>query len=382
MKKPQINRDQSNKRASDFLEKYNAQLSAIPTYAPLKAMFMDVMEKINNAKQQQCVETTQVSAAKNIYRDKLIETMFRLSNDAASQAFGAGKADLAEILDKPLIYFSKATEEELQGRAKEIRKIFAKNSGVLTEITPADLIKIDQEIKDYKNSLSVPKTVIKDRKAEGTSILPGLLNDMDKIKKFIGKLIQSKLPDLFTIWNKAIKVGKPVGRRRTSAVLFYSDAATGVPLRKVKVTIANGENTVVRFSTKKGYVRFYSLKSDNYRITSEGATFITDVRNNVGISKTKIVRLEIKMVKITVSGTLNVFVFDNKSGQGLPGVHVDIPLLNLYSMTDSKGMFTKNNIHPGTYVGTISVDAIKRGFTFTMDGTNMLSLEFGLDMGE
>jgi hypothetical protein len=380
MDKRQTARDQANDRAADFLAKYNTLLTAIATYAAIKAKFDAKRGEINDAKQIQFEETTEVTATKNIYHVKLIGTMFSLSNKASSQAFGADKPDLAAALDKPLVYFAGATEEDLIGRAKAVRKIFSDNAAVLTEITAADLIEIDKEIKDFENSQSLPKAVIKGKKAEGTDPLPRLFDEMDEVKHFMGNLIQGNLPDLFATWTTEIKVGKPIGTHKTSAVMHYTDAATGVPLRNIKVTITNGDVTLTKLSTKKGYVRLMSLKSDNYTITSEYPTFETDIRNNVGISADHIERLEIKLVKKIPTGTLDVTVFDKESAKPRQGVTLTIAKLKYTATSDENGKLFKNDIPPDTYEGILSLDGYQTiDFTFTIEGGKTNVLEFYLE---
>ena len=84
-----------------------------------------------------------------------------------------------------------------------------------------------------------------------------------------------------------------------SIVVRYLDSVTGVNLRNVNVTLTKGDVTLVKKSTILGYVRAYSMEEGNWKITAQYEGYEDDVRNNIGISENKIVRLEVKLVKKT-----------------------------------------------------------------------------------
>jgi hypothetical protein len=375
-------RYQAGQRGQLVMENYNAQLITNTLYPPLKIKYIGILENISDVVQIQYEETQQITDYKLYFRGAMATTIFTYANIGSVQAYLTNHPDLAESLDKPVSFIMRGNDEDAKGRAKDLLKVMSDNSTILTEITPANFTEMDSAIKDFVNIMNAPDAEIKKKKAQGTDPIPNLLNQFDKVKHKIGQLISSSFPDIYPTWEKETKVGRSSGTRKTSAVVTYIDSATGARLPKIKTTISIGNDSFTKLSSKKGYSRFLGLANGNYIITSENKNYVIDVKENVSIDKRNIMRLEIKMVKMTSSGMLKIFVYDKKTGQGLSGARIDIPTLNVYSLTDARGIFSKDKIAKGTYTGNVLFEDTKTGFTFATNGIDDLSLEFRMEKGE
>jgi hypothetical protein len=284
------------------------------------------------------------------------------------QAAGLDKTELAISLDHPIGYLSETSDDELIGRATNLKTIMADNISILTELEPDDITAMETAINNFKEAKDKPQEEIKDKKALGTDPIPGLLDDIDIIKHGISNLLEAKFSDLYPVWKSRIKVGTPVGIRNTSLVIRYYDAASDGYLHKVKATVENASGSLVKSSTKKGYVRFFSLDTATYIVTSEHPNFITDVMTNVGVINTQIVRLDVRLTPKILSGILDLTVFDKLTGNPLSGAKLTIPALNFQHTTSSSGKLLKNELAAASYEAYLTCDTYKRlDFTFTIE---------------
>jgi len=153
-----------------------------------------------------------------------------------------------------------------------------------------------------------------------------------------------------------------------------------VPLKKVKATFTHGAASHVKFSTKKGNVRFLSLETGNYTLTSTMKGYVSSVKNNISINDEHILKLTIRLQKIIISAILELAVYDKETGNPLPDVHLHIVELNFTAITNEHGIILKSGIPNGTYQGIISAEGYKQtDFIFVIDKPKTLSLEFHLE---
>ncbi len=369
MTKFEMSRDESNERGVILLEANDTDLQTITLYPPLKTKLDNKMTLCRAAKQRQYDQTGYITTDKGVLHAIMVGVIFTNIGNSCVQAYNLGKPDLAKALDKNLTYLTSGSFARSVGRCTELLNFIIANNTTLTIVTPADVTAMTKAIKDFNTIINMPKSEIKARKAEGTDPIPGLLNDVDEIKYFIGKLLHAQRPDLAHKWDDEIKVGSPTGVRHTSIAVQYTDSETGVPIKNVKTTLDNGVNKYIKTSSKNGWSRAYSLSSDNYSVTSEHASFVTDTKTGIGINNRKMVTLFIKLQKKTITtgggsstdpeattGILSTFVFIKSSGEPQPGVQISIPDLNYVNTTDEDGEDYLDEIKPGSYVGTIYLE--------------------------
>ncbi len=364
MHKIQIVRDKANERASDFLLANDTELVTNTLYGSLKTRFNDSMALIGAAKQKQYEQTGYITGDKSYHRNLTGETIWKYANRGSTQAFLTGHPDVSAALDKPLSFIIKGKDGAVYGKANDLYKLMKENESILTEIEAADFTEMEDVLKDYKKILNAPKEEIKEKKAEGTDPIPGLLDELDVIKNHIGKVIQSYFGHLYSKWEEVIKIGSPEGVRKISLVGKFTDKATGVELRKIEVTLVKGERKHVAYSSKKGYVRFYSLEKGNYTLTAEHDEYKTFSKADIGIDENHIEKLQVALtLKVqpdtdpeTTTGIMSLMVYDTETQEPLSGVVVSIPGLEHSDTTDEDGEDYLDGIAPGNYQGTLFLE--------------------------
>jgi hypothetical protein len=380
MTKAQIAKDNSNERASDFLNKNDTELKTNNLYLPLKTSFNAKMALMAVAKQKQFEQVTPITNDKNLLREVVVNTVFPLASKACVQAYGLNKPELGKSLDHPITYLSKTSDDDLVGRSTDLLKIMSDNIGILTQLDPDDITAMQTAISDFVAIKDRPQAEIKEKKAKGTDPIPGLLDDIDVDKHSFTKLIQSSFSHLFPTWKDEIKIGAPIGTRKTSMIIRYFDLRTGMPLTKVKSSAGGILASKVKYSTAKGYVRFYGLDSGNYTLTSELQSYITDVKNNIGVSDSQVVNLDIRLQIIVPTGTLDLLVLDAVTGNPLSGALLSVPSISYQATTPASGRLLKNDLSSGTYEAILTCNNCKPlNFTFTIKNNETISLQFSLE---
>jgi hypothetical protein len=382
MNQLQKQRDHANLRGSDVLTEHDAVLILNDLYPTLKAAFNGNMASILAAKQKQFLQVKPITESKKNIRTKLVNTIFDFSCIACTQAGNLGRVDLETALAHPLSYLSKANDDDLIGRATDLKNIMNDNRTVLTKITVGNVTTMTTVIDDFVDIVNAPKEEIKEKKGEGTSQLPGLLDENDEIKTRISRLLKAAFPDISIEWETAIEVGQPTGTRKLSLVIRYTDATTGAFLRGVVTQLQIRDEIIEEESTIKGYSRFYSLEKGNYIITSKLTGYTDDVETNVGVYDDKITKLNIEMEASVVSGSANIYVMDKVTGEGKKGVTISFAGLNVTGETDDNGN-SNLKLPEGTHKGKATLLNYKNvNFTITIKGRQELDITLLIEREE
>jgi hypothetical protein len=389
MTKAENARYESADRGSIFQDEHQTELSALVLYPPLKVRYADIYNKITAARQKQFEQTVDITTDKDVLKDIMLKTVFKYELRASVQAFNMNEIELSVSLDKPISFISQGTDNDAIGRATDLKKIMSDNLTKLTQLDAADIDEMETAIKNFTLILNKPKSKIKTKKAEGTDPIPGLLNELEVIKKQIGKLILSYLPDLFHKWETEIKVGKPTGIRHTSLAVHYTEASTGVPLKKVKVTVTNGAQAIIKYSTEKGWIRLFSLDSDNYTVTAEHETFETSILTNVGVDDQHIARYEVKLEKKkpadddieTKTGSFLITTVDTVTGNLVPDLQLTIESINRTFDSGDDAEFFGDALPPASYDALISGENIvTKAITITITANQQTELTISVEL--
>jgi len=362
-----------------FLFRNNTALSANAQYVIIKAFLDGKVVLLEAARIKQAEQVKPITETKAETRTLLIDTILPFMNKAYVQADNLGDSILAKSLNHADSYLSDTTDEELEVRSKNIKKIIADNILILTDILPANVTTMQNVINQYVAIRFQPVQEIKSKKSLGTDPIPALLDDIFAILYKIGKIIKSSFPALLTEWKANIKVGKPEGTRKLSMIVSYTDTNDAI-LSKVKTTVTRGDTNHIKTSTAKGTSRFLSLTSGSYTVTSEHPLFFTDIKNNVIINNNSVVHLKIKMQAIKHKGTIELIAYNKADGSVLPHVLVAFQQLDISGKTDDHGKFTKNFVPDGTYEGSLTLDGFQTvDFVITIAGGETVSLEFFME---
>ncbi len=90
------------------------------------------------------------------------------------------------------------------------------------------------------------------------------------------------------------------GIRHQAARIVYLDDATGVRLQKVTTSLSGGAAPIEKLSSLVGVVTFMQQEAPqgNYTLDSTKAGYVAQQRTNLGFETDKLLRLEIRMVKV------------------------------------------------------------------------------------
>jgi len=362
-----------------LLARNSTALSANAQYVILKGFLDGKVVLLEAARIKQGEQVKPITETKGETRTLLIDTILPFMNKACVQAYNLGESVLAKSLDHPDTYLSSTTDEELEVRAKNIKKIIADNILIVTDILPANVTTMQTVITQFVAIRFRPVEEIKSKKSLGTDPIQGLLDDIFVILAKIGKIIKSSFSELLTEWKKNIKVGKPEGTRKLSLIISYTDTNDAI-LSKIKTIVTRGDTEHIKTSSKKGTSRFLSLTSGSYTITSKHPLFITDIKNNVVIKENSVVRLKIVMQSNAHKGTIEITAYNKEDGSVLVNVNVAIPKLECLGKTDENGKFTKNFVPDGTYEGSLTLENFQKvDFVVTVVGGETIALEFFME---
>jgi hypothetical protein len=350
-------------------------------------MYTDKMGLVDAAKQKQFEETQDITFDKKYHRKLVVQTIWKFSNRGSTQAFNLNLLDLSKALDKPLSFIGRGRDSAVYGKANNLYLKMKEYETELDEIEAADFASMVTVLKDFKKVLTAPRDEIKERKTEGTDPIPGLLDELDEIKKHIGKVIQSYFSHLYEAWLEVTKVGKPEAMRNTSLVAFITDAATGVPMPKVKVTLKKGALVYVKKTTKKGYVRFYSLESGNYTLIAEYPEYDSFYKDTIGLDDKHIEKMPIgmKLEEViiradTAKGQLSLTAFDKETGLPKDSVIVSIPFVNHNFTTAMNGHDLVTGLMPGNYQGMLHCMGYQSmNFYFTIEADKVTEVQLYLE---
>jgi hypothetical protein len=390
MNKLEQSRYSADLRIQQFNIDHATLLSTINEYADEKSDFDTTVAEIATAAQNQTEDTTAITGDKALKKAAMIEAVLKFEQRACVKAQRLNLHELELALDKPLIWFQRADDEIAVFRCTEIKNLISNNIGGLTNISPADITAMETAITDFINVKEANDQAVDVKKATGTMPLPLLLDKADKYKVNMGKLIHSYLPQLADEWDEISKIGIPQGVRHTSIVIHILDSLGGMPLKDVKCTITDGTESFVKKSTKKGWVRVFSLPNALWNITAEFPNYETGILENIKTDENQITRLEINLQKKSLNGgevppnnpenTTGSFLIkclDKLTSQPKGNLLLTIPSLTLTFDSDEDGEFFGDMMPPGSYTAYISGEGIATlEITFAITAGDQTELTF------
>ena len=366
-------------RGADFDTLNAILLAAIVEYAFYQSKYHTVMLKVVTALDEQTTDVSTSTNTKSSTKIIMSEAVHKFILRGAVKANMLGKTELEESLRKPLSYFLFADELEAGERALKMKKILHDNLALLTNITEDDIDEICAAILAYQNVKEKPTELIGVKKAKGTDVIPGLLNELEAINVYKGMLIESYLPDLMGMFNQFIKVGKSTGARLLSMIALMLDEVTGVPLRKIKVTISDGSQTFSKNSTKKGTVRFLGLNPGSWTLVAEHKTYISVSKPEIAVEDGKVTNLVFKLKKVNEEGLYGSGhgrAYNKATEQGIPYALIFLEGIDMPIVANEFGNWTKDRIPKQcTYLRVTApgFDTFQTDITILPDNENELN---------
>ncbi len=353
-------------RVSDLADEYDADLTPIAEAVTVRANLASSILKFQAAKALNLSSTKPVTSNKDFIRTLMVLCVFKfVERGAVMASITPNCKELEKALDVPITSITTFDDANIGTRCMELYNIMKNASAVLTNIKPADFTQMLGTITDYNDILASPKKAIEKRKALGTDAIHGFVLECQGHMKNIVKIFHSYLPDAAHLADVAATIGKPLNKRHISIACKYSDSDTGVLLKGVKTTVTNGIDTFVKYSTVRGWSRFFSLISDSWTITSEHETFQSDTQTKVGVDQTHVARFFIKLIKNdpenggdpeVTTGSLSLLVYIKSSLEPAAGAQNSIPANNYVNTTDEDGEDYIDSLKPGTLQGVVYLD--------------------------
>ncbi len=285
-------------RLRSFFGTYANQLGTIPFFAVAKAMFDHNFSDFENYISKQSVNLRPLASEKKIYKRIMAFSIIKYADRGCFQATMLTQPIIAMSLDFSVSYIAKTPDKVALVRATLLRDILDDNRPTLTEITQDIIDEIDEKLSNFSEVLTKPTAKIKERKSEGTMAIPPAIKLLTDNKKVFTKMINSYFPALNAAWKEASKVGKTLGSRRMSFLYRFLDSIADLPISKVKVILTNGNITIEKLSSRKGYVRIFSMEMGTYNLTAGHPSYQSISFDNIPIIDKTIAKATIHLTKI------------------------------------------------------------------------------------
>ncbi len=298
MKKIELAHYNSDDGGRTFLENNLTELMLLPLFHPLYDRFSLDMTTLEVAILKQSEDYKYIAADKAIYKKIMGNIVITYCMRGYIQAFILQLPELAGSLKYPRSYVTYAADKLALSHATDLRNMLNDNKSVITEITEDIIDEIDLAISRFSDVLNKPKNKIKERKSEGTEKLAPNFQKVGFDKELIGTFLEAYKPNLASGWYNATKIGAGIGRRHNSLLYRFLDSNSGTPIYKMKCIITNGVETIVKYTSKKGYLRLNSLEVGTYNVTYEHPTYPGGSRTNIGIDDHHTAKATIKLTKI------------------------------------------------------------------------------------
>ena len=355
-------------RLSDLGDVYDTQLTPIHEAVAVRSLLADGLLKVEAAKALNLSSTKAVTYNKEFLQKVMVLCIFKFVERSAVMAnITPNCEELFKSLDIKITTITDIKDSQIGTRCMELFNIMKKNAAILTNIKPADFTQMTQVMDDYNAILAAPKTAIEKRKASGTDIIHSLVIEAQGHMKNLVKIFHSYLPDNAHLADVAARIGRPSSVRYTSIALHILDSVGHMPLRKVKCTLTNGTDTIIRYSSRKGFIRFYSLPNALWTITLDYPDYQSYYQKEIATVEKQIVRININLVKnaapddpsvdpdVTM-GSLTTLVYYKSSQAPAAGAQNSIQSANYVGTTDEDGEDYCGELKIGTIQGVVYLE--------------------------
>jgi hypothetical protein len=383
MNQRDILKDEANARGKKVLVDNNAELAVNTAWGPLRASYDNKSKDIQKAIEKIFSQSGYVTFDKKLLKKIMIDTFIPLLDKTSNQFVALDKPDLAKATDVEPAYFLGCSNKVCIERARNLLGFITDNSGILTELTPAEITTMVDSLKDFDDINNMPQSVIKAKKAQGTDVLKNLFNELDVIKHLIKKHIRAYNPNLLALWIKENKIGQSAVARRTSLNLHVTDAVGGVDLKNAVCTVTNGTKTLVGKSTKLGFRKYYGLASGLWNITVTLKNYETFKQTEVAISDNKTLDMEVKLKKNALpdalEGECKITVFNMANGNKPKDISLYFSSIDKTYVSDIDGHISVSGLAVGAYACKLSGEHVTTKFvSISIDGGKTTELSFGL----
>jgi hypothetical protein len=307
MKNLQRAKHDSLKRVIATSEKNETKLTDIlvPGFPAEKDKLVVVEKKIEEAGKKQSLDTSGAVDDNQAAKMVMARLAVKFGLRGAVKARNAGNHQLAEQLGHYVNYILKAAKGLAIQRAGDIADALSANLAICNNVTAADVVSINDAITAFRAIETEPVSLIEEKKAGGTDLLPPLFKEADEIIENLYNLVYSyyfendtALVDEFYLAMQIIDTG--VHHTGLIALCVNAnplpDAVTNA-LEKVMVKIV--ELNLIAHSDIMGLAGFAKVKPGIYHVEFSLDGFVTQTFI-VKFIRGRMKEIEVEMVKVKV----------------------------------------------------------------------------------
>jgi len=254
-------------------------IKTLPDFMNEKNLLLTIQGRINSTQVLKTLpkdaDGNTILTSKSYLGTVLSECLYR----GSVSAYQSKQPELADTLDKSYSAIIHGSKDQIIFRAETLKELLNANLTVLTNVTPADITKIDGAITGMIDVKDLPHTIIIERKALITDPLKVCYKDgMDCLHRII-KLVKGN-PTLFTTeqtekYVLKAKVEKPVAIP-TPLVMTVRNSVTNEVIENVKAvrtsskaakkpTFVSDDNGLISFKTHQAGKFSYQFSLSGFK---------------------------------------------------------------------------------------------------------------------
>jgi len=291
----------SHKKTKEYFDEESGLYVPIPTFPPIYAIYTGHYYGLEAAMELQGYNIGPTTTTKGVVKELMVSTILMYADRGCVQAVVVNLPEIAKSLDITSTYLYGKGDEDAKINCTNIKNILKDNIGVLDQVTAADVVTMEKIITKFSDYQVLPAKKISIRKSDGTDQIKILMDALDDDRKMLTKIVSGYTQEKLDGYFEMIKIGKPEGVRKLSLRMNFSDLDTHVPVSRVKVTLTNGEQTIVKYSTRFGAVSFYSVPIGSWKATAEHKLYQKYETEKMGIDDKHVERVAVVLRGVIIS---------------------------------------------------------------------------------
>ena len=273
MRKRQINGYEAGRRVQALWIEHGTELDSIEDMPDEKILLDKTLDKIETAAAIQSEDISGEAIEKQELKEAMANLILIYALRGRVKANRANKPSLAKALSHTFTYFTHVDAELALARATATKDKIKSNLTVLTNISTANVDEMEAAIDKFKDAITAPEEIKKDKKVAGTDEIEVLTYQLDHVIMNIGDLIHSYFPysELSQLFDAQSKLGSAT-TRHNHVVFNIETADTHQPIptataTKVKInqTIAADPQGMIEFETVSAGKQEFTIQAEGYK---------------------------------------------------------------------------------------------------------------------
>jgi len=284
-------------RIGQFNLKHATDLGTIPDFPGEKIKFDKIVADIIAAGIVQEDDTSGNTEMSIFTKKNMAKTVIKFAKRGVVKARNANNLVLAEELDQPITYITRAPKTTAVQRAKDMRNAMNSNLVILTNITPANITQIDGTITAYDNVKDNPTIARQIKKAQGTMVLPPNYDLADAVVENMYNLVWSYFEDIKPAMVDELSLAMQIlntGIRHTSVIVHVTDEAGKIIPGATVKDLSNGK--VYYTDDKSNEIHIAKHRHGHFHFVISADGFV-DVNIGVDVKQGMSNEFTVKLVK-------------------------------------------------------------------------------------